>query len=61
MVIFSISIHEEAAFQTYKRGVNYYMDKPGSVPHLKKILQTVLSINWKHEFEQPSLDKFMQP
>lgn len=59
IVIFSTSAQPDTINRVYRQGANYYICKPGSFPLLKKAIQFVLSINWKENAIQPSIDKFV--
>jgi CheY-like chemotaxis protein len=62
IVIFSTSMQENAIMDTYKRGANFYICKPGNFFLLKGVISKVLSINWDKNGPRPSFNEFvLQP
>lgn len=58
VIIFSTASQPSAINQLYERGAQLYVCKPTDFTNLKKLINHVLSVNWK-EVEQPPKDQFV--
>lgn len=54
VIVFSTSDSDDVINTCKTLGANMYLSKPGSYPDLKKLLQSVLSIDWKTAPVKPS-------
>jgi CheY-like chemotaxis protein len=58
VIIFSTASQPSAINQLYEQGAQLYVCKPTDFTNLKKLINHVLSVNWK-EVEQPPKDQFV--
>lgn len=58
VIIFSTASQPSAINQLYEQGAQLYVCKPTDFTNLKKLINHVLSVNWK-EVDQPPKDQFV--
>lgn len=59
VIIFSTSFDEDIVDMLYKKGAQYYIQKPREFGKLKKAVHQALSMTVKEKFMQPTIEKFV--
>lgn len=59
VIIFSTSAYPAAINQAYEEGAHLYIRKPNDFLTFKKLIQQVLSINWKDNISRPPREEFV--
>lgn len=59
VIIFSTSSQPSAIDQVYRSGAQLYIRKPNDFTQLRKVINHVLTMDWKKEPPQPVRDKFV--
>lgn len=59
IVIYSTSASEEDIENTFVQGANVYLKKPNNFKKLKKVLSSVVSINWQYQTNGLNRDNFL--
>jgi CheY-like chemotaxis protein len=59
VIIFSTSSQPSAIDQVYRAGAQLYIRKPNDFTQLKKVINHVISMQWRPEVFQPEREKFV--
>lgn len=59
VIIFSSSSYPSVINEAYEAGAHLYIRKPSDLSNFKKIMEHVLSINWRRNFSPPPKEEFV--
>lgn len=59
IVIFSTSVQQDSINRAYDKGANHYIFKPSTFVLLKRVIEHVLSIDWKLTPHHTPVEKFL--